>query len=295
MSEKDSWTLQRVKDLCNDGICETVNLEFKRSDAIGATDSKRKELSKDISALANSDGGIIIYGIAEHEGTHSAGNLDSGIDQAQIKPEWIEQVANSNIHPKIEGLRVIAVPIDDETDGRVTYVVEVPRSSTAHMAADNKYYKRRGSTNSPMEDYEVRDTMARDVVPALSLEVEFAPTTGMSNVLDLRCYLVNESLTPADWCLTQLSIPKPLEIMLDGGATRRDEIRSDSGWPVTALLFTHGGPNVLPIWQGPRTRLGTAPNPIIRLRSPAAEGYPLAWRVTAPRMGWRNGQLILQF
>ena len=44
-------------------IQENLHLDYKASAAL--SHSKRDEISKDVSAFANSDGGLIIYGVTE--------------------------------------------------------------------------------------------------------------------------------------------------------------------------------------------------------------------------------------
>ena len=46
-------------------IEENIHLDYKAADALSKSDNKKKEISKDVSAFANSDGGVIIYGIRE--------------------------------------------------------------------------------------------------------------------------------------------------------------------------------------------------------------------------------------
>lgn len=59
-------TLEELQAIIDRGLTESIHLEFKRSDAL-MTDRGRSEVSKDISALANSDGGVIVYGVAEDD------------------------------------------------------------------------------------------------------------------------------------------------------------------------------------------------------------------------------------
>ena len=103
----------------------------------------------------------IIYGVGEDSSAHAADRLDAGTDQVEISPEWIEKVVDSRVHPKINGLRVFAIPVRGSDRATVAYIVEVTQGTTAHKASDNKYYKRRDRTVSAMVDYEVRDAMAR--------------------------------------------------------------------------------------------------------------------------------------
>ena len=69
------WDEKKLQSLINDEVEENLLLEYKGAGAIGRTDGKKKEISKDISAMANSAGGIVIYGITEFDSAekrHSA-------------------------------------------------------------------------------------------------------------------------------------------------------------------------------------------------------------------------------
>ena len=50
-------------------------------------------------------------------------------------------------------------------------MVDIPKGSTAHMAGNFRYYKRRNFKSEPMEDYEVRDVMNRQIRPKLQLRL----------------------------------------------------------------------------------------------------------------------------
>jgi len=60
-----------VQQLIDHSIGESVILEYKREHT-----SNSKELAKDISAMANSEGGIIIYGLDENK-NGQASNINS--------------------------------------------------------------------------------------------------------------------------------------------------------------------------------------------------------------------------
>lgn len=146
---------------------ESTHIEFKRG--INKDDGNwRNELAKDISAMANSDGGVIIYGIEEKK----IGGLsvaDKIMPITNIKLETFDQIVNSKIQPIIKGIEFITISIP-EHDGLV-YVVRVPKSDTAHQNLySHQYHKRRNVIVEPMEDYEIRDTMNRSKFPKIDLE-----------------------------------------------------------------------------------------------------------------------------
>ncbi len=291
----DTWTIERLLASVRDKTPEGVTLEFKSSEALAKTEANKKELAKDISALANSAGGTIIYGVVEDSSTHAADRLDAGTDQVEIPPEWIEQVVDSRVHPKINGLRVFAIPVGDSDQAKVAYIVEVPQGTTAHMASDNKYYKRRERTVSAMEDYEVRDAMTRDVVPRLDVELEIRPVTDNTLMVDVSCFVKNHAITPAEWCVVLFLVPSSLKIVNYGGANSSEQTVSTTGLPVTVLQFQYGGTQKMPVWRDIRVRLHPLPGSAIRIKAEKQGLYQLGWHVTAPRMGWRIGSVNLGF
>ncbi len=137
---------------------ENTYLEFKRAEALKKEDKCKSDISIDISAFANADGGILIYGIEEDN--HIANKI-SFINGNEITKEWLENVISSNINRKIDGL--IIEPIRFENDIKKTiYIVKIPRSSNApHQASNKKYYKRKNFKNEILEEYEIRDLYNR--------------------------------------------------------------------------------------------------------------------------------------
>lgn len=168
------WDLSRVEEYITQGIEESLTLDYKAAGSLAKTDSKKSEITKDVSAMANSAGGLIIYGIAEDAtNKHLPGAIDP-IDRNLISKEWLEQVI-SNIRPKIDGLVIHPISINT-AQNQVVYVVEIPQSHTAHQATDKKYYKRFNFESVAMEDYEIRDVMGRGQYPQIELELEIEVT-----------------------------------------------------------------------------------------------------------------------
>ena len=50
------WDQARVQQYIDDGVEESLNLDYKAAGALAKTDGKRKEITKDVSAMANSEG-----------------------------------------------------------------------------------------------------------------------------------------------------------------------------------------------------------------------------------------------
>jgi hypothetical protein len=167
-----------IENLILNQVEENIHLDYKAADALQKTDGKKKEISKDISAFANSDGGIVIYGVKEFtEPTkkYLPEKIDP-IDRNIISKEWLEQVINSNVSPRIDGIKITLISILTEKD-KVLYVVEIPKSNTAHQAGDQRYYKRFNFESVAMYDYEIRDVMNRKKFPKIELSFEIEQYT----------------------------------------------------------------------------------------------------------------------
>lgn len=165
--EKDAFTFDDIKSLIDSEAEESVYLEFKDAGALEKTEGKKKDIAKDVSAFANSDGGIIVYGIREEN--HKAVSI-TFINGNDFTKEWLEQVINTGVQRHIPGLQIF--PIRNNGDVQQTvYVVKVPRSADApHISKDNRYYKRNNFMAVPMEEYEVRDSYTRMVLSKLVID-----------------------------------------------------------------------------------------------------------------------------
>ena len=186
-----TWTLDRINQMITDGIEESNQLDYKGAGALAKTDRKRNEISKDVSAFANSNGGVIIYGVREFDdkdNSHLPEKIDA-IKRTDITKEWLEQIISTKIQPKIDGIEITPIEVSKENN-TVIYIVDIPKSNTAHQASGHKYYKRYNFESVAMEDYEIRDVMSRGAYPNMTLEFEierrelvnsFVPTMGGLN------------------------------------------------------------------------------------------------------------------
>lgn len=163
--------LEDIRRMIADGVEENISLDYKAAEALQNTDGKKKEIAKDVSAMANAAGGIIIYGVKEFdekEKSHLPERI-TPITRTAFTKEQLEQIINSNISPKIEG--IVIHPITLENPDEVVYVVEIPQSNTAHQnTRDKLYYKRHNFLSEAMMDYEIRDVMNRLQHPVIEMD-----------------------------------------------------------------------------------------------------------------------------
>ncbi len=171
---RETWTEEDLLLLINNKVEERHDLEYKRCAALELGDDRKKiEISKDVSALANSAGGTIVYGIIEDK--HVPIEIDAGFDPSVISKERLEQVILGNIRPRLQGIKINPIHLGTRAPGKYAYVVHVPQASTAHQASDKKYYKRFNFKCEAMEDYEIRDIMNRTTHPFLIPKFEIGP------------------------------------------------------------------------------------------------------------------------
>lgn len=174
------WDESDLLRLIADGVTESITLDYKESAALGiwgrGNNKEKGDISKDVSAFANSAGGTLVYGMVENN--HLPTKLDHGFDPKEFTREWIEQVINSTIQRKVPDVRIKQVPLTVTYPGRVAYVVHIPQSPLApHQASDNRYYKRYNFQSVAMEDYEVRDVSRRIESPKFCALIFKSPST----------------------------------------------------------------------------------------------------------------------
>lgn len=179
---------------------EDMNLEFKACDALQKTEPKKNEISKDVSAFANSDGGTIIYGIKELR--HVASEIEDGFDSREISKEWLDQVINSRIQPRISGVRISA--IKRRTTRKYLYVVDIPKSMRPHQAYDKKFYRRYNFESVPMNEYEIKDIYNRQEAPQVEANISIRSASQLS------VRLVNSGQVLAQNVYLELCVPVSL-------------------------------------------------------------------------------------
>lgn len=163
----EKYDIEFIKSLITNDIEESINIEFKSAEALSKVDSKKKELSKDVSAMANSNGGIIVYGI--NEVNHKADSI-SFVNGNEFSKEWIEQVISSTIQRNIPELKIFPIRESGDMD-KTIYVVQIPESTEApHICKDKKFYKRYNFESVAMEEYEVRQLYGRRIKSILELK-----------------------------------------------------------------------------------------------------------------------------
>jgi len=168
LSQSIAWKEEDLLALITNSVEESLNLEYKECRSLQKRDTQKMEISKDISSFANSAGGVVVYGMIEDG--HKPASLDEGYNPSEISKEWLEQVFQGNIRPRINGIHIDSVDLSETHPGKVAYVVTIPQGKTAHQASDYRYYKRFNFESVPMYDHEVKDVLNRLTHPLVEAD-----------------------------------------------------------------------------------------------------------------------------
>lgn len=202
-------------------VQEAIDLEYK-SQSYGGSDENRRELLRDVTSLANAEGGFILLGIeADDEGiaTHVA-----GVERGNYA-ELIMSSCLANIDRRIQGLASYEIEL---TSNHQIVVIAVPKSLTApHMVTHkglNQFWKRHGRQKSPMVTSEIIDTVEAGMNASERLERYI-----LQREQTLLAVLGNTPLVTICACPVLME-----EEVID---TRSDEVRALMGAPQTASLL----------------------------------------------------------
>lgn len=188
---------QGLRSLEANQIPESLNLEYKRELSLKTRDEKR-EAAKDVSALANTAGGRILYGIDEKrlpDGSRVAGPI-CPLSDGQIDSILADVIVNA-AHPRPR-FASRKVPI---TSGGFVLVVEVYDSlgRELHMVSgygEDRFYRRHPQGVFPMTEAEVREAYMRIAASRVDLE------TSLQRKVDAEITLrekARESLIVVPW------------------------------------------------------------------------------------------------
>jgi len=305
-----------LNQLIANGIEENSELEYKSDAALQRDEKRITEATKDVSAFANSNGGVLIYGIGENRTKrHLPGNIEP-VDRKAITKEWLEQVLNARIRPRIHGIKIHVVTIMDD---KVVYILEIPKGETAHQANDKLYYRRHNFSVESMFDSEIRDVMARQ--KALQIKIHY-DVTKKPNILiaprgeqvlhqqrpilfSLNVHIENVGKLYATYINMVLTLPeRVIDLMCDDGDNRtiqipldnkvRDEIElTDDNRPrYFAIGHTdkpkqYGPPRNEPLLPGMKMTLKSFPLYIENI----ADGDVLSWTLHADNAESQIGTL----
>ena len=194
-TEDEKWNEERIEALIANEIEESLSLEYKAAAAISKDNRDILEITKDVSAIANSAGGVLVYGVAEHkekQKRHKPERIDP-ISRAKYSKEWLEHII-AQVRPRIPNLAIHPVQLKSDPD-HIAYILVIPQGTTAHQAKDFRYYRRYNFESVPMIDHEVRDVMNRRSHPQVivSAKLEIFPHPNKEGENGLLIFKINNT------------------------------------------------------------------------------------------------------
>jgi len=149
------YNTTRLEALISENVPENRELEFKELIIVN-NDGEKKEFLYDVSSFANANGGSIIYGIKELNGTaQSIVSINENIDKLICK---LENLLRDNVEPRIIGMLIYEVK--SLKNGSVI-VIEVPKSwQGPHQVTyqrTNKFYSRNSAGKYLLNVYELKN------------------------------------------------------------------------------------------------------------------------------------------
>jgi Schlafen, AlbA_2 len=172
---------------------EDLHLDFKVVGDPGLSREDRKSLAVALSGFANSDGGILVWGI---EARPNGSGVDCAvalreIAQASLCLTRLNTLTGQCVSPLVDGVQHRVI-LRDRTAGFCVSVVP-PSDSGPHMAkaGQDRYFKRSGSGFYRMEHFDLEDMFGRRQRPSLSLNLDLVPRSGDDPHEELHFSIIN--------------------------------------------------------------------------------------------------------
>ena len=170
-----------IRQLVADRAKEDIHLEFKTKKHRSASDLDKSDawqFSRALSGFANSDGGVLIWGV-ETDKEDRASSLKPIVAVADFDAKLKKSLLNS-VQPFVDGVRIEAI-LEDDGSGAGYLKVLIPRSEKVPhraMLADREYFRRSTEGFYRMEHFDLEDAFGRRPHPALVLVLNLVPRAG---------------------------------------------------------------------------------------------------------------------
>jgi hypothetical protein len=158
---------------------EDLHLEFKekhdRRDGV-VHQNDRKSFSETLSAFANSDGGVLIFGVETAKAPNRADyayQLKPITDVGTFRVRLQDSVMNST-QPSVDGVRIELIPSAKNSGYIKCLIPDSSKPPHRAMFADREYWRRATTGRRRMEHYELEDMFGRRLRPLLRLHCHFS-------------------------------------------------------------------------------------------------------------------------
>jgi len=151
---------------------ENLHLDFKLVTNPSMNRDDRRNLAKTLSGFANSEGGLIIWGVDARKNEDDIDCVCAlcPVPNVPLLLSRLNQLTSDMVSPTVPGVAHRIVHKDENAHGYAATVV--PASDAGpHMAkgGEDRYYKRSGDSFVKMEHFDVADMFGRRSHPLLTL------------------------------------------------------------------------------------------------------------------------------
>jgi hypothetical protein len=178
------WVAEDIEALLQSRPREGVHIDYKRQ--LPGEKQAPSDLLADVSAFANAQGGVILFGIEEKEGEPVACCGIGEVADLDKETRRLSATIADNLDPALRGFQFDAVTMPS---GSRVLVLRIPPSSSApHQITKGtpKFYLRGNGLNIPMTSHDLRAAF----LSAYSLEEQ------CRNFVERRCEQISQKRLP---------------------------------------------------------------------------------------------------
>lgn len=227
-----------IEALIAERASEELFLEFKTSHDAGRGthlhEHDRGHLRKAIGGFANSEGGVVIWGVecAKRTDDGDVAKSTSLLTNPTRFVSWLEGCVSGCTVPPVSGVRSISIPVRDNLGLVVTYVPKSPHAPH-QIAGEGKYVIRAGSNFVPAPHGVVAGLFGKPPHPVVLPSIVIRPFEWTDDgylQASARVVIVNNGQTVAEDLFATIHTP--------GAPTAGQGISIDTNidWPMTSAL-----------------------------------------------------------
>jgi hypothetical protein len=216
----ESLELGAIRQLIAEKRTEDLHLEFKTLNPGSFDRDGRRNLARCMSGFANSDGGVVVWGV---EARRNADDLDCAqseclISNLDVALSQLQTLTGQGTSPLVDGITHRAIPADGDAGFIATLV---PASDCQpHMAklGEDRYYKRSGGSFYRMEHFDLEDMFGRRKRPVLQFDARptRSSTMGTQHAIAVVVGIANKGRGIARFPSLELEVQAP-HALCDGG------------------------------------------------------------------------------
>jgi len=190
----DQLDWEAIESYVKLGQEENLHLDFKtvKNADMTATDDKRN-LARGISGFANSNGGIIVWGVDARKNADGVdcANSIAEISKPALMVSRLNTLTGDATSPIVDGIRHKAIT-NPETNAGVVVTLVPETDSGPHMAklGEQRYFKRSGDSFYQMEHFDLEDMFGRRQKPRLEIVIE--PGKTENGIEEFRILVLNQ-------------------------------------------------------------------------------------------------------